>query len=279
MHKKVLFLVVCLLALISCSPTTGEDTSSDEVPEAVVLTDAPQSSATNTPPTSTEPQRVEFDAEDGTTLVGYHFPAPNANSPIIVLMHWARGDQTEWTKIGMVDWLAHKNLNGFADEFPSMTYSVFTFDFRGYGESAGQMDPAGWLMDAKAAYATAMSLPGVDPTNILGIGSSIGADAVVNGCGTICTGALSLSPGGYLNIPYSEAVASLSQNTANRVKILCIASEDDFESAPACQSASGEFYQSLIVPGSLHGTEFLSMDQPRMEITPKILEWLSTATP
>ena len=276
MNKKLSLSVVFLLVLISCSPTVDEGESPIIVQEVIAATDTPQPSATDTPPSSTEPQRIEFNAEDGAALVGYHYPAQVSNSPVVVLMHWAPGDQKDWTNIGMVDWLTHKSLDGFADEFPSMPYAVFTFDFRGYGESGGQFDPAGWLLDAKAAYKTAMSLPGVDPAKVVGIGSSIGADAVVDACENICKGALSLSPGGYLNIPYKEAVASLSQ-TENRVVILCMASDGDRESAPACQSASGEFYQSLIYPGSLHGTEFLMPNPMRLEITNTISMWLADA--
>jgi pimeloyl-ACP methyl ester carboxylesterase len=278
MSRKILFLALCLLVLISCSPV-ATDEPIDTATETFAPADTPQPTATKPPAQSTEPQRVEFNAKDGTALIGYHFAAPNSNSPVVVLMHWANGDQQEWVDIGIVDWLTHKNLNGFADQFPSTPYSVFTFDFRGFGESGGQFNPAGWLLDAKAAYETAMSLAGVDPTKIIGIGSSIGADAVVNACGTLCKGALSLSPGGYLGVPYNDAVASLSQNPANRANILCIASEDDRESAPACQSASGERYQSIVYPESLHGTEFLMPSPTRLEITKTISEWLSVVIP
>jgi len=277
MNKKLSFLVLLVLTLVSCSGIPTEDESSFELPEVVLLaTDTPPPAPT-TPPFSAETQRVEFNAEDGTTLIGYYYPAPVVNAPVVVLMHWAPGDQKDWTNIGMVDWLTHKKLDGFAGEFPSMPYAVFTFDFRGFGESGGQFDPAGWLMDAKAAYETAQSLPGIDPTKIAGIGSSIGADAVVDACGNICKGALSLSPGGYLNIPYKEAVALFNQNTTNRVNIRCIASEGDRESAPACQSATGEFYESVIYPGNLHGTEFLTPNSLQTEITRTISEWLATA--
>jgi len=71
-------------------------------------------------------------------------------------------------------------------------------------------------------------------------------------------------------------VDSFSQ-TANHVNILCIVSEGDRESAPACQSASGDYYQSLIYPGNLHGTEFLTPNSTRPELIKKISEWLSAA--
>lgn len=279
MNKRIFFLTICLLVLISCSPVNPEDGVPEEAQEPIPATNTPQPTPTNTSPAPAEPQKITFNAEDGTPLVGYYYPAQAPNSPVVVLMHWAPGDQTDWTKINMIDWLTGTNPGSFASEFLPNSYAAFTFDFRGYGESGGEFNPAGWLMDAKAAYETAQTLPGVDPMRIVGLGSSIGADAVVDACGDICKGAFSLSPGGYLNIPYTDAVAFFDDPSRNPINIVCIASEGDRESAPACQSASGELYQSVLFPGSLHGTEFLSIESARKEIVPYIIEWLSTATP
>jgi dienelactone hydrolase len=276
MNRKNSFLALCLLVLTSCGPYATEE----PVPiatETIAPTDTPQPPPTDTPPTSTEPQRIEFNAEDGTPLVGYYYPAAVTNSPVVVLMHWAPGDQTDWMKINMIDWLTGADPGSFASEFLPASYAAFTFDFRGYGESGGQFNPAGWLMDAKAAYQTAQTLPGVDPMKVVGLGSSIGADAVVDACGDICKGAFSLSPGGYLNLPYSDAVTALSQNSSIPVHIVCFTSEGDRESAPTCQSASGEFYQPVIFPGNLHGTEFLNDIPTRLKVVPYIIEWLSNS--
>lgn len=272
MKRKISVLALCLLMLIACGPYATEEPA-----PIITETVTPPPTATNTSPPPIEPQRIEFSAEDGAPLVGYFFPVQAANSPIVVLMHWARGDQTEWTKIRFVDWLTGTAPEKFWTEKPAMPYAVFTFDFRGYGESGGQFDPTGWGMDAKAAYQTAMSLPGVDPARVLGIGSSIGADAVVDACGDLCNGAFSLSPGSYLNVPYSEAVAFFNDPARNPIPIVCIASEEDRESAPACQSASGEMYKSVILPGNVHGTEFLSQTVMRLDVVPPLLEWLANA--
>lgn len=184
MNRKISFLALCLLMLISCGPYATEEPA-PVATETVTPTDTPEPTPTSTLPTPKEPQRIEFSAEDGTPLVGYHYPAAVTNSPIVVLMHWAPGDQQDWTKIHMVDWLTGTNPGSFASQFLPASYAAFTFDFRGYSESGGQFNPAGWLMDAKAAYETARSLPGVDPERVVGIGSSIGADAVVDACGDI----------------------------------------------------------------------------------------------
>lgn len=276
MNRKFSFLALCLLMLISCGPSATEE----PVPIATetAATDTPQPTATNPPSASAGPQRIEFSAEDGTPLVGYYYPAQVPNSPVVVLMHWAPGDQQDWMKLNMIDWLTGTNPGSFASEFLPKSYAAFTFDFRGYGESGGQFNPAGWLMDAKAAYETVQTLPGVDPMRIVGLGSSIGADAVVDACGNICKGTFSLSPGGYLNVPYSDAVTALSQNSSTPLHIVCFASEGDRESAPACQSASGEFHQSVIFPGNLHGTDFFNDIPTRLKVIPYVIEWLANST-
>ena len=204
---------------------------------------------------------MEFISEDGTTLVGYYYPAAVANAPAIVLMHWARGKQTDWLKNGMVDWLqnrgAQHGMNAPSRQsviYPIMpegvSFAVFTFDFRSYGESSGTFEPQGLVQDAKAAYEFVKTLEGVDPTRVAGIGSSIGSDGVVDGCGEGCLGALSLSPGSYLNVPYTDAVKVLDDAEK---PVTCVASEGDTTSATTCEAASGKYYEKIIYAGNAHG--------------------------
>ncbi len=284
MNKTFAFLALCLLMLTSCGPSTTEEpvpvateTLAPSATETTAPADTPQPTATTQPAVPTEPQRIEFSAEDGTPLVGYFYPASVPNSPVIVLMHWAQGDQQDWLKIGMLDWLTGANPGAFTTQLLPASYAAFTFDFRGYGESGGDYDAAGWLLDAKAAYETAQTLPGVDPMRVVGLGSSIGADAVVDSCGDICKGAFSLSPGGYLGIPYAKAVAFFDDPARSPIHIVCIASENDREAAPTCKSASGALYQSAILPGGLHGTELLSDIPTRETVIPYIIEWLANS--
>ncbi len=215
-------------------------------------------------PQPADGQRVEFNAEDGSTLVGYYYPASVPNAPLIILMHWAPGTQQDWRNNGMVDWLQNRGINHgmnaptrqsqiYIPLPEGISFAVFTFDFRGAGESSGSFTREGGLLDAKAAYAFAPTLEGINPAQIAGIGSSIGADGVADGCGEGCLGALSLSPGNYLTVPYADAVKTLDD--AGK-PVLCLASEGDFESAPTCEGASGNHYQFLVYPGSAHGDQF-----------------------
>jgi hypothetical protein len=267
----------------------------------------PQPSPTLSPsPTPTiqpkpEPTCVEFQAEDGRALVGYFYPSPYANAPVVVLMHMMGFTQADWVKLGMVDWLQNWPSSGGGGMFapalqtsiyppmpPGLSFAVFTFDFRGFGESlpampdtmmSGEFDRwiEGWLMDSKAAYEKAKTMPGVDASRVAGIGASIGADGVVDGCAAGCLGALSLSPGDYLNVPYKDAVKAADD--AGK-PVLCIAHKNDEYSVKTCNAASGAHYKTIIYTegGGKYGTHgmmfLMTPDYAPPDIGQVILDWL-----
>lgn len=124
-----------------------------------------------------DPVRVEFQAADGQNLVGYYYPSKYANSPVVVLMHWAGGDQRDWCR--MAPWLQNRLdenppvLEGCPEPpgpepywdpswFPPMpegeSLAVFIFDFRGWGETGGGGFGHVWTLDAVAAYQTAAAM-------------------------------------------------------------------------------------------------------------------------
>ena len=108
---------------------------------------------------------------------------------------------------------------------------------------------------------------------MLTIGASIGSDGAPDGCWSHneaypnqCLGALSLSPGGYLTMPYADAVAGLEAEDPPK-PVWCFYATDDFASAEACQSAAGELYQIFQDEGMMHG-----MDLVAPEIEPSVLQ-------
>jgi pimeloyl-ACP methyl ester carboxylesterase len=238
-----------------------------------------------------DPQRVEFQAEDGKNLVGYYYPSMYANAPVIILMHWAGGDLTDWCEIA--PWLQNRQSDNpakpercanateekkptwldptwFPPMSPQISMAVFAFDFRGYGESEAGGGWSEYAKDARAAFETAAGLEGVDPTRMAAIGASIGADGAADGCllynqsaGSGCLGALSLSPGNYLDMPYAGVVTDLAPNP-----VWCLAAEGDGESAPTCKGASGDQYRSQIYAGSAHGMMLIT---PDLEPQPMLL--------
>ena len=285
--KHIPFILFCCLciALAGCAsaqpssaPAAVEPTKAAAEPTKAVV--EPAAEPTEVPPTDTpaltalaptetpvpaipalpaEPQRIEFQTEDGVTLVGMYYPAAANPAPVVVLMHWAGGDKNDWVYVGMAAWLQNRGLEvpaapgqmPFDTPYPfeplpeDSSFGVFLFDFRSYGESviSGEGDfsemAAGWVLDAEAAYATARTLEGADPEKVAGIGASIGADAVADGCGELCAGALSLGPGNYLNVEYSETVTALDDLGT---PVWCVAAEDDTPGLTTCNSAEGEHY-------------------------------------
>jgi dienelactone hydrolase len=201
-------------------------------------------------------------------LVGMYYPAAVNPAPVVVLMHWMGGDKNDWVYVGMAAWLQNRGLEiptppgtmPFDTPYPftplpaDVSYGVFLFDFRNFGESASSNQSIDqlselWEADARAAYARAHTLPGADPDQVAGIGASIGADAVADACGEGCLGALSLGPGNYLVMPYPEAVTTLDQ--AGK-PAWCVGAEDDPPAAQSCRSASGEHYQAQVYAAGGH---------------------------
>jgi hypothetical protein len=302
-------ILIALLLASACSlgggagGTTTAAPPGSQPPAAPADTQAPPTAPpppSLTVPPKPEPTRVEFQAEDGRALVGYFYPSPYPNAPVVVLMHMMGFTQADWVKLGLVAWLQNWPSGGGGGMFapalqtsiyPPMpqgiSFAVFTFDYRGMGESLPEMPnsmtssefdqwSAGWLMDSKAAYEKAKSMPGVDPTRMAGIGASIGADGVVDACVAGCLGALSLSPGDYLNVKYTDAVKAVDD--AGK-PVWCIAHEKDKPSANACKAASGEHYKSIIYTEGggeygTHGMMFLMPESATPDIGQIILDWI-----
>lgn len=255
-----------LTPTFTSAPPTNTPVPSPTLPPTPTLTPT-------IPPLPPDPQRIEFEAEDGTKLVGLYYPAAVNPAPVVVMMHWAGGDKGDWMMLGMVQWLTNRGLPTDMVVFPpevlaklyppmpdGLSFGAFVFDFRGFGESGGpknQFLPSGWLMDSKAAVERAKTLPGVDLNRIAAIGGSIGADGAVDGCIMGCVGAISLSPGSYFNVPYADAVAALDKEG---IPVYCFAAEGDRESAPTCKSATGDHYTMTIYPGSQHAYGLLVPD-------------------
>lgn len=309
-----LILAGCASGQATSAPVVAQPTSAPVEPTQAEPTAAPvepTSEPTQPPPTDTplpptdtpepalevlpaEPQRIEFQTEDGATLVGLYYPAAANPAPVVVLMHWAGGDKNDWIYVGMAAWLQNRGLDvpaasqGYPFDTPypfpplpeGLSFGVFAFDFRGFGESEkvsggfSEMAPL-WLLDAEAAYATAQTLSGADPSRVAGIGASIGADAVVDGCGELCAGALSLGPGNYLDVAYGEAVKVVDDIS---VPVWCVGAEDDPPAVMACNSAEGDHYFKQIYAQGGHAMELFRAESnldPLIEQV--ILDFLTAA--
>jgi hypothetical protein len=149
------------------------------------------------------------------------------------------------------------------------SYAVFIFSFRGcspYDTGCTSGTPDQWLLDAQAAMLTAAALEAVDPTRIVAIGSSIGADGAPDACAWLndqtpgsCQGALSLSPGNYLNIPYPQVVQDLGEDQPP-IAAWCLADGTEIYMCEAAELVSNPAFQSFEIPDGRHGNFLLSPD-------------------
>ena len=295
----VLFLFM-ILALAACdqggSPAStqemqiGTDATSVDAPAA---TEAPVDGSL--PP---DPQEIDFQASDGQTLQGRYYPAAVNPSPLVVLMHWVGGDMTDWNEIAV--WLQNRGLaNPFTNPdtgdwwdptwFPlvpdEVSYGVFVFSFRDcqpYPAGCADWIPEAWLLDAQAAMLRAMELEGIDPSAIVAIGSSIGADGAANGCTFLneqvpgaCRGAASLGPGDYMGVPYARNVELLGLQEPP-APAWCLVDPLNAFDYSVCSGLAGDHYALREFPSAGHGQTLL-----REEVTPSametLLEFLETA--
>ena len=233
-----------------------------------------------------EPQLVEFQAEDGETISGVYYPGAKNPSPLVILMHWAPGDQSDWEVIA--PWLQNRgqvpmdkdtegkpwlDISWFPDLTQEESYAVFTFTFRECEGGCREFLREKWLLDVQAAVETALTLDGIDKDSILIIGASIGADGAVDGCEFInsqkmgtCLGAISLSPGSYLTLEYSSVVTKITQENP-LTPVWCFYSVNDRPAAGACQSGSGEHYKTFEYEGDRHGMMLIDK-----HVDPNVLE-------
>jgi len=252
-------------------------------------TQEPTVEPTEEPPVSLppEPQDITFQAEDGQTLSGRYYPAAADGAPVIILMHWAPGKMDDWNEIAF--WLQNRGLSGSSPNVGQQTwldptwfpviadgksYAIFTFNFR-----SGEREQM--LLDAQAAFNTARSLPGVNSARILSFGASIGADGAPDGCvwhndnfGGGCLGALSLSPGSWLTVPYNEVVDQLGAESPPK-PVWCFYATEDAKAVETCQSVSGDHYRMVEWQGGgWHGMELIDPARDPNALS-LILEWLA----
>jgi len=254
---RVLIVILATTGLFLSACQTPP-TAADEGPTATARKDEPtQPAATEVPPVEPTsppdanlqqpaPERVEFSSEDGIPLVGTYYRSIIEGAPGLVLVHMLGSNRTVWEPYAL-QWQVGEVVGPF---------NVLAIDLRGHGESGGEANNrAAFPIDVSSALAWIREQPGVDRDHIVLIGASIGADSVADSCSEGCIGIVSLSPGSFTTIPYSDAVAALA--AAHSPSVLCVAAESDVPSPGTCEegrTAGLADYQIQIYPGSAHGT-------------------------
>lgn len=129
---------------------------------------------------------VRFNSADGTVLAAWFMPAPTPALGTVVHMHGnAQNMSAHWPYAG---WLLARGFN------------VFTFDYRGYGNSQGRPEPQGLLEDAIAALDHVRSR--ADGGKLCVFGQSLG--------GMLAIAAASASPQGICAVLAEAPVHSYS---------------------------------------------------------------------
>lgn len=282
--------LIVLLLLSACSAEQAAPTQDDQLfPTAAVEEKAseeePVEEIEAASTLAPEPQEMTFTASDGTQLNGIYYPGAYAESPLIVLMHWAPGDQYDYVEIAY--WLQNRGLGGMAENsenypwldpawFPEITadrsYAVFTFTFRNCEGGCQSFLRDQWLLDAQAAVEFAYNLDSIDRDRVIMIGASIGSDGAADGCLYLnqqvpggCKGAFSMSPGNYLTLDYREVVGELAGIST---PAWCLYDEGDSESAAVCGGYEGDNFSAYMLAGG-HG-----MTLVRPDLSPNALELL-----
>jgi len=122
-----------------------------------------------------EYEQVTFESKDGTRLVGWFIPArgyadPKRAKGTVVHFHGnAQNLSAHWQ---FVDWL------------PQRGFSLFVFDYRGYGASQGSPEPKGVFEDSLAALDYVRARPDVDPERLLVLGQSLGGTNAIAAVGS-----------------------------------------------------------------------------------------------
>ncbi|MCR4310183.1 MAG: lysophospholipase [Deltaproteobacteria bacterium] len=113
-------------------------------------------------------QDVRFASEDGVPLHGWLLtPRDRVSRGTILFLHGNAENIS--THVQSVLWLVQEG------------YTVFAFDYRGYGGSGGEApDIPGVHRDARAALSKILSLPGVSPDRLVVFGQSLGAAIAVH---------------------------------------------------------------------------------------------------
>lgn len=160
MAKKILFLLLPAVLLISCASCTRLFFK----PGNLFVNDI----ATR----QLSPEEVSFTSADGVKLSGWYFKRPDARGTILVC-HGNVENLSTHVKLDL--WLVEAG------------YNLFIFDYRGYGRSEGRPDVQGVHLDAEAALETLVTRllhPGND--RIIVFGKSLG--------GAIATYTVATSP-------------------------------------------------------------------------------------
>ncbi len=111
-------------------------------------------------------EEVKFESVDGTQLFGWYAPCPEPKA-VMLVANGNAGNLTQW----VTELPAWRNRHRLC---------VMLFDYRGYGRSEGKPDETGILADARAARAWLANRAGIDESQVVLFGRSLGGAVMVD---------------------------------------------------------------------------------------------------
>jgi fermentation-respiration switch protein FrsA (DUF1100 family) len=108
---------------------------------------------------------VEFAGADGAKLHGWYVPHPNPKAVVL----FCHGNGENVAELRPLLELLHNRTD----------VAIFAWDYRGYGKSAGKPHESNLLADARAAQLVLAKRAGVEPSDIVVYGRSLGGAVAV----------------------------------------------------------------------------------------------------
>ena len=110
-------------------------------------------------PVGLQCEDVAFETQDGVRLHGWYCPVPHPRC-VFLMAHGNAGNITH-------------RVDRITSWQRSLNVSVFVFDYRGYGRSAGKPNEPGVYQDARAAYRWLTTDKGIAPDDVVFFGESL----------------------------------------------------------------------------------------------------------
>jgi len=261
---RLVYVLVIAFALAACDRKPVQNTQI--VTSTIEPTETPQPTSIDAPTNTPEPSKVSFTTEDGTRLSGTLF---GSGSIAVILAHQGGtgADQTTWQP--------------FAKLLAEHGFTALTFDFRGIGQSEGELNLYRLIYDIEAAIDFMQNL-GYD--KIACVGASMGGTACLraaldhNLIGLVFFASVkSLGP------PSDDALTSVEFDELSQLtipKLFMTASDDRFRNMGVVSDTT-KLYEFSPEPKELHifegktehGTELFDTDDGD-ELTNLLLEFL-----
>lgn len=111
------------------------------------------------------PEILKIEAEDGEKISALYLPAPNSKFTIL----YSHGNAED---IG--------HIREILETFRDRGYSVFAYDYRGYGTSDGRASEKNTYEDVEAAYEYLVGELECSPDRVIALGRSLGGAAAIH---------------------------------------------------------------------------------------------------